>query len=118
MSIVKDIDCMFFCKDKNDEIKGAKLKCNIVNQSGSISCGVDKLEVRFLVDEQVLIETVRKNTQVETEGVWMRFIDDNIIPIKCMINIDVMPGATMFNVVGILQFIAIKNEVLKEVLNI
>lgn len=118
MAIYKNVNCMFFCKDNNNQLKGGKFKSVAVKQSGSISFAIKELELQFLVDEKVLIDTIKQSAEIETEGVWTRFTDKGILPIKCMININSMLGTTTFNVSGIKQFIGIKDEILKEILNI
>lgn len=118
MAIYNDVNCMFLYKDNNDELKAGEFKAMAVRQSGSISFAIIELERQFLVDEKVLIEAIKQNAQIETEGVWISLKKERILPIKCMICIDSRSGSTIFNVVGIRQFVAIKNEVLKEILDI
>jgi len=118
VSLFKEVKSFFYSKESNGVIKGKEFKCTVVCQSGSICFVIYELGLQFLVNEKVLRETLLINKTIETEGIYIDFTDENILPVKCIIKIDITTSRTKFDIVNINSIVQIKNENLKKILDI
>lgn len=118
MSLFKEINCYFYCKENNSVYKEKEFKCTVVCQSGSISFLIYEMGLQFVIDEKVFRKALADNKTIEAEGIYISFTDENILPVKCKIKIDVTTTVTNFNILNTNNFIGIKNEYLKKILDI
>lgn len=118
MSLFKRIKCSFCCKENNGGYKEKEFECIVVCQSSSVAFVIYKMRLQFHIDKKVLRKAFLDYKNIETDVVYIDFKDENVVPVKYKIKIDIMKRKANFNIINTNSFIGIINEDLEKILDI
>jgi hypothetical protein len=118
MLLFRDVGCHFYSKKENGSFKVKELDCKVVCQSGNVSFVMQQIGILFLLDENVLRKALLDYKGTETNGVYINFTNENVVPIKCRIKLDVTTNEVKIEILNTNRFIETKTEYLRKVLEI
>lgn len=118
MRIIKNVQSIYSYRDEDNNLKGGKYECMILQDEGYISFSVEEFKRQLIIEERFLKYALRKNESIEISGacLTLNFDTEETKSRECIIHINVMPLVTNLYIVDLNEAIGLSNLELMKII--